>query len=234
MRLPLTLLLSVALLAVAPEARADEDQAALAAQMQVSAIEAMTAGDWEAAEERARAALSLDPGVRMSQARLVLIRALEQRGAVKEALAELDTLLAMDLLPQHRQKGEEVQQRLKARGPAGPAPLPAPAALDPKTRKWLGVGLAAGGAVPIGLGITFVGFDAHFASQDIESGGWAILGASLLGTGIALEVVGIHLITSSPEGSGGTAATRLRWTPTAGLAPTRDRVTFHMGVVGRW
>ncbi len=229
--LALPILLTVLAVAVPPStARADEDSDALAASLQLSAIEAMTAGDWTAAEERARAALSLDPGVRMAQARLVLARALEQRGAVREALDELDVLLAMELLPQHRQKAEEVQQRLKARTPAGPAPPPELAAKD---QRIIGVAFAAGGAVPLGLGITFIGFDVHFASQGIDSGGWAILGASLLGTGVALEVVGIHLLVTAKDPGGSTAA-RLRWMPTAGVVPDRDRTSFHLGVVGRW
>lgn len=235
--LGLTFLLAV-LTPSAASADDESDRYALAAQFQMSAIEAMTAGDWDAAEDRARAALSVEASVRTSQARLVLARALEQKGDVRGALAELNILLAMELLPQHRQKAEEAQGRLEPRsGPALIPPPEPPPMLTPSPepdRKALGIALAVGGAAPVGLGITFIGFDAHFASQGIESGGWAILGASLLGAGIALEVIGVHLILTEKEQLGGPTASRLRWTPSAGLAVTPEATSLQLGVFGRW
>ena len=210
----------------------DPEQAALASEMQMAAIEAMTAGDWTAAEERARAALSLDGGVQTAQARLVLALALEQRGDLRDARAELDTLLAMELLPQHRQKAEELKERLAASGPPAPS---APDGLTPEAQKILGIGLVAGGAVPLALGVTFIGFDAQFASQGIESGGWAILGTSLLGTGIALEIVGVHLLIDGRKPTSGVAGTALRWIPTVGVSfEGPEAPTLRFGVVGQW
>jgi hypothetical protein len=208
----------------------DPDQRALASELQVTAIEAMSAGDWTAAEERARAALSLDGSVRTSQARFVLARALEQRAEVREALEQIEILLGMELFPQHRQKAEEIKTRLEARAPTGPAPP------TPEQQRIIGFALAAGGAVPLGLGITFIGFDVSFASQGIDSGTWAILGTTLLATGIALEVVGLHLILTAPKDPGDTAMRRLDWMPTAGVFfdPRIDETTLQLGVVGRW
>ena len=236
----------------ADAAEVDATQAALASELQVSAIQAMTEGDWTAAEERARAAISLDESVRTSQARLVLARALEQRGATAEAIEELDLLLTLDLLPRHREKAEEIRARLVEAGPDSPRGLhtkgtrgvgPGPAAtappglppLDLRGRRILAAGLIGGGAVPAGLGITFIGFDASFASRGIESGGWAILGTSLLATGVVMEVIGVHVLVEAGKNPGGSAARRLRWVPTAAASVDRNGdPTLRLGVFARW
>ena len=205
-----------------------EDEA-LASQMQLSAIEAMNAGDWAMAEERARAAVGLDGGVRTSQARLVLVRALEERGEVQEALQELELLLEMELLPQHRTKVEEVEQRLRARsGRSSPAPPPGEA------RTPLGIALLAGAVGPTALGATFLGFDVHFATQGVESGTWAVLGTACLVAGIALAVGGGHALSGSPENAGAVARSQPMWLPTVGVRAHDEALDLQFGVVGRW
>ncbi len=218
-----------------PNSDATDANEDLFAQIQLGAVEAMMEGDWPTAEQRARAALAIDGGPRASQARLVLIRALEQRGAVVEALSELDVLLGLKLLPQHRSKGEEIKQRLTARapqptleesattGPVGP--------VSAKTRKATGIGLVAAGAAPLVVGTMFVSWDIGFAAQDVESGTWALIGTPLLVTGIAAEIIGVALLVPKK-----TKPAAVSLVPTFGVAPETgaSSVRFSAGMVGRW
>jgi tetratricopeptide (TPR) repeat protein len=206
----------------------------LAADLQLAAIEAMMAGDWPTAEQRARAALALDAGPRSAQARIIVARALEQRGAVREALDELEVLLAQDLLPQHRAKAEEIQQRLTARSPRGPQPPASTPPLSPAARRGIGIGALAGGAAPLVIGGMMVGWDIDFASRGIESGTWAAIGAPLLITGIAAEVIGVALVAAPPK----RAASALTIVPIFALRPSGRSgtlyPTLHVGVSGQW
>ncbi|MCO4773412.1 MAG: hypothetical protein KDA24_25490 [Deltaproteobacteria bacterium] len=229
---------SVLVVVPAPAAAQDEPAASPAAlsaseeavsALQLAAVEAMMAGDWATAEDTARRALELNGGPRAAQARLVLVLALEERGAIDEALSQLDTLLELELLPRHREKAEEMWTRLLARSQREQAekaekaekaveteevqagtnldelelglveeekvtPASARTSTAAGHRRAPAIGLVAAGAAPLVVGGMFIGWDIDFAERGIESGTWALIGAPLLLTGIAAEVIGLALL----------------------------------------
>lgn len=209
-----------------------------AATLQAQAIAAAVDERWEVAITKARAALVLDTTVATAQSRLVLARALEAIGQLEDALDEVETYLALPLLERDEAKGEDTRARIVARlrardraeqdareaerRRAERASIPTPL----RQRRYGGIGLMAGGAVPTVLGLWFVGTDLNYASRGIESGTWAAIGTPLLITGLAMEGVGaVLLATSRPRAA--RSALRLH------VAPTPDG-GVHAGFGGRF
>ena len=91
-----------------------------------------------------------------------------------------------------------------------------------------GIGLLAGGAAPTIVGLWFIGSDARWAAEGVDSGTWAAIGTPLLVTGLVLEGVGAVLLATAPKA--GKRRARVSAAPT--LAPTTNGFAF--GLQGRF
>jgi len=221
----------------------DLDALDSAAALQADAIAAAVEENWEEAKRLATRALEMEASITTAQARLVLARAHEALGDYDAALRQVDNYLALPLLDRDRARGEEVRERVQARigrrdaeagetrepgtaqrdrDRAARAAIPAPV----RQQRAGGIGLMAGGAAPTVVGIWFVATDAHWASQGVDSGTWAAIGAPVLVTGVVLEAIGGVLLATAPN------AGKRRVRVSGTVAPTDGGMSF--GLVGRF
>lgn len=221
--LALTLLLALACGDARPALAASSEDAQRAGQIQVQAKEAWDERDGEEALRLATRAISLDPGAGTWLAQQIRVEVLEFRGALEEAMEHVEAYLALDgLFPEHVAWGEEAKARIGERL----------AVARGKTRLrrgrlGAGVGLAVGGAVPLGLGI---GWMANYGAKTgaglpkEDYLGFLDAGIALTAVGAVMEGVGVALIASG-AGDGGVAVV-----PSLGVGP--DGVA--VGLSGRW
>lgn len=235
--------------AVGQEDDIDLDAIDNAAALQSDAIAAAIEGRWDDAKALAEQALMQEASITTAQARLVLARAHEALGDLEAAKRQVENFLALPLLERDRARGKEVKARIESAlakgGSAGSddRQLAAPqeqrreneaatprstAPLAVRQQRAGGISLLAGGAAPTIVGLWFIGSDARWAAEDVDSGTWAAIGTPLLVTGLVLEGVGALLLATAPKA--GTRRARVSAAPT--LAPTANGFAF--GLQGRF
>ncbi len=212
------LLLLLLLLLVPTVASADDSRRA--GEIQLQAKDAWDAGDAEEAWRLAQRAISLENGPSTWLAQQIRIEVLEERGQLEQALTHLQDYLALDgLFPEHRAWGEEAERRIGG--------AVARTRLARRSRRGVGIGLVAGGAVPLGVGIGLLG---NYGSKVGAGGdptwyaGFQDAGLVFLIAGGVTEGIGIALLASSAPPPG---APR----PVVSVAPDGS---FVLGMHGRF
>lgn len=157
------------------------------------AVAAADAGNWEEARRLAEEVMFLDDSYATAPARVVLVRALENEEAYDSALYELKQYLELPLTDEERASAERLGARLEARK-AGTYRRPR-RPLDRNGR--IGLGLVLGGAVPAILGGSLLANDLHWASIGVQSGTWAAIGTPIMIVGLAIDIVGIVVLSRS-------------------------------------
>lgn len=165
----------------------------------MQADEAHRAGRFEDALTLAGRAISLDPGATTWLAQQIRVEVLERQERYDEAMGFLREYLALEgLFPEHRAWGQEAEVRIGA-------------VLDARRvregeliarvrgRRGGGIGLAIGGAVPLGVGVGFAVNFGHNGGDVERYGGWLDSGLVLIGVGAALEVFGLVLVLTSDQ-----------------------------------
>ncbi len=233
----LLLLAALALLLPRPAPAADPagdegdfDRLDRADRLTDEAVAAAKAGDWLTAKELAETVLTLDDSYATAEARWVLIQALEWEGLYDASLYELQRYAALEGLPEDRlAEAERLRERLERKRDGTWRPGAGRGAqLGP------GIALIAGGAVPLIVGLSFVGNDIHHASVGVESGTWAAIGTPLLITGLALDITGIVLLARPTRAAPSASAARRRAPPALGVTFGRTPEGWHLAVSGRW
>jgi hypothetical protein len=222
-------LLLTACLPVLAHASDDFDAIDQADVLQKQAIKAAREGNWKVARQLAEEVLTLDVSFATAPSRLVLARALQQEENYAGALYEIRQLerlegvvdRLLDEVASLRAEIESIKAKEERQASRAASPSVAP-------DRNVGIGLVAGGIAPVFLGGLFIGNDIHYASQDQESGTWAVMGAPILATGVILEVVGAALIAR-----GGKSA-RTAKVQFDGVAFGADRDQVWVGVTGRF
>jgi hypothetical protein len=103
------------------------------------------------------------------------------------------------------------------------------AAMRVRQQRGAGLALVVGGIAPLLLGGWFIGTDASYASQGVDSGTWAAMGTPMMVGGAVLEIAGIAAIATAGQGAGRPrVAARL----VPALAPSPDGL--RAGIVGRF
>ena len=218
--LPLLLLLVLAL----PTSAAAEDTRR-AGEIQLQAREALDRGNEDEALRLARRAISLDDGPTTWLAQQIQVEILEARGLLDQAMDRLQDYLALDgLFPEHQAWGKEARQRIGAalsRQRASRA-----------GRQGAGAALMVGGAVPLGIGIGFLGNYGQKTGGGGDPdlyGGFLDAGIGLTIAGALAEGVGIALVASTARRS--THAARPAPLPTLAVGPDGR---FVLGLAGRF
>jgi tetratricopeptide (TPR) repeat protein len=206
-------------------AAASPEESRRAGQIQVQAKEALDGGDANEALKLANRAIALDDGPGTWLAQQLRVEILERRGDYEAAMTHLRDYLRLDgLFPEHRSWGEEAKSRLGRKLANRDAVSAAR-----KTRRGVGIGLLAGGAVPLGIGLGFVGNFAAQGGDPAQSGGWLDSGLALVGVGAGLEIAGAVLVATSAEPKR-RAALGIDFGPRLASAGGGWRVGLH----GRW
>ena len=210
-------------------AGANDDDAQRAGQIQVQAKDAWEAGKDDEALRLANRAISLDPGATTWLAQQIRIEVLEEQGKLEEAMTHVRTYLRIDgLFPEHEAWGEEARDRIGAE-------LSAIQGLQAQRKARVGAGaaLAVGGAVPLAIGVAWLGNYGSKTGQGLPSADYAGFldgGAVMLGIGAVLEGVGIALIASGAGAPKGTASAA-RVVPTLAVGAHGE---WALGLTGRW
>jgi tetratricopeptide (TPR) repeat protein len=229
------LLIALSLLLCAPAAAATREDTERAGQIQTQAKDAWESGDVDEALKLASRAISLDPGPSTWLAQQIRIEALERKGNLEGAMGHLQDYLALDgLFPEHVAWGKEARARI---GQALQAQQ-SQAMQGVNTRRGAGVGLVVGGALPLGIGIAWLGNYASKPGTAAEKadtyGGFLDAGAVMTGVGAAVDVAGIILLATAkaPRGS----ASRDGQGPTFAVAPSLQPIDrgVAVGFGGRW
>ena len=232
-RAPVLLLLATLALLLPRLTQAEDgdfDRLDRADRLMDEAVAAAKAGEWLTAKELAETVLTLDDSFATAEARWVLIQALEWEGLYDASLYELSRYAALEGLPEERQgEAERLQARLVSKRDGTWRPGRARAA-----RLAPGIAMVAGGAVPLIVGLSFVGNDIHYASIGVESGTWAAIGTPLLITGLALDITGIILLARPPAPRRGATVARRPAPKHLGIQVGRTDGGWHFALSGRW
>ncbi len=199
-------------------------------ELQSLALTALEEDRFDSARDFAKQVLALDDGLPTLPARFVLVEALLGLDEITEGLAQVEGLLALPLFDKDRERASGLRDQLRTRQKAlsekaerarersggrdrGTRRVQAPKGtstvrLSRRARqdRGLGVALLAGGVVPAALGGALVGADLRWASEGVESGGWAAIGIPALAGGVALTVAGGFLLDRSTKGKKRTSA----------------------------
>lgn len=202
--------------------------------LRVEARAAARAKDWVAARDLAEIVLTLDDTEYTADTRLVLVRALEGQGQYGAAIYELKQYQALDLPKAALQKAERLMRRLEMartyeRLSSGEEGL----SLDARKTRAAGVSLLVGGVSLTATGAYFIGMDLYWASKNVSSGSWALLGGSLLGVGIGLDIAGAVLIHRT-RNRGGSRTERRRFDHRPRIALSAGSESFAFQIGGQW
>lgn len=210
----------------------DFDRLDRADRLMDEAVAAAKAGDWLTAKELAETVITLDDSFATAEARWVLIQALEWEGLYDASLYELSRYESLEGLPEERvQEAERLRTRLEGKRDGSWRPGPGKGRAS---RLGPGIALVAGGAVPLIVGLSFVGNDIHHASTGVESGTWAAIGTPLMITGLALDITGIILLARPPGPRPEASVARRHRAPSLGFAVGRTEQGWHLALSGRW
>jgi|GEM_PF-1579075 len=228
-------LIAASLLLALPAAAATPEDSARVGQIQSQAKDAWDAGDVDGALKLANRAISLDPGPATWLSQQIRIEAFEKRGNLEGAMGYLQDYLTLDgLFPEHLAWGKEARARLGQSLQAQRAQLQQ----GVNARRGAGIGLIAGGVVPLGLGVAWI---ANYAAQPGTAaekagthGGFLDAGAALTGIGAAVDVAGIILVATAKAPGGQASAPGSG--PTFALAPSVQPIEggVAVGLGGRW
>jgi len=191
------------------------------------AVEAADAGDWAEAKRLAEEVMSLDDGYATAPARIVLVRALEHEESYDSALYELKQYFELPITQEERDAAVRLQARLEARKDGTYRRPRRP--LDRNGR--LGVGLLIGGAVPAIVGGVFLGNDIHWSSLGVESGTWAAIGTPVMLVGLAVDIVGVVMLSRRRSGKAQLADAAVAPRPAFhfSLAPSPEGLAWSVG-----
>ncbi len=155
-------------------------------------------------------------------------RGKEVRARIESALAKSGSTGSNDWEPGALEEQHQEQERAapkdarRAERQRQAAAQRATTPLASRQQRAGGIGLLAGGAAPTIVGLWFIGSDARWAAEGVDSGTWAAIGTPLLITGLVLEGVGAVLLATAPNAGKRTA--RVSATPT--LGPTANGFAF--------
>ena len=163
--------------------------------LQLEARAAARAKDWAAARELAEIVLTLDDTEYTADTRLILVRSLEGQAQYGAAIYELKQYQSLDLPKAALRQADRLMRRLEMartyeRLSSGEARL----SLDDRKARAGAVSMLVGGVSLTATGAYFVGMDLYWASKNVSSGSWALIGGSLLGIGIGLDIAGAVLL----------------------------------------
>jgi len=212
------------------QARPSAEDSMRAGQIQVQAKEAWEAGKDSEALRLASRAISLDPGATTWLAQQIRVEVLEEQGKLEEAMTHVRTYLRIDgLFPEHEAWGEEAKERIGEKLATINAAL-----AQRRARTGAGAGMAIGGAIPLAIGIGWLGNYGSKTGQGLPAEDYAGFldgGAVMVGIGGVLEGVGIALIASGATKPA--VASRPRIAPTLAASPGKDG-RWSLGLTGRW